>query len=94
MIIDAALRRAAERTREDLGPAGTNYPDIRALLAFVESAIAQDETRHQTAIAALEQRIAQLEIRTRPLMLIGSPLPPAPPPGFLYPTTICTGPVT
>lgn len=28
--------RAAERTREDLGPCGKNYPDIRALLGFVE----------------------------------------------------------
>lgn len=37
--LPAGLRRAAERTREDLGPNGTNYPDIRALLAFAEAAI-------------------------------------------------------
>jgi hypothetical protein len=36
----AGLRRAAERTREDLGPDGTNYPDVRVLLAFAESALA------------------------------------------------------
>ncbi|HEY1129154.1 MAG TPA: hypothetical protein VGF12_07105 [Roseateles sp.] len=33
------LRRAAERTREDLGTNGTNYPDVRELLAFAEAAI-------------------------------------------------------
>ena len=36
---DAALRLAAQRTREDLGPAGNNYPEVRALLAFAEDAI-------------------------------------------------------
>ena len=35
---DAELRRAAERTREDLG-SGTNYPDVRVLLHFAERAI-------------------------------------------------------
>jgi len=38
--IDAALRIAADRTREDLGPDGSNYPDVRTLLAFAEQAIA------------------------------------------------------
>ena len=36
---DEALRLAAERTRDDLGPDGTNYPAIRKLLAFAERAI-------------------------------------------------------
>lgn len=38
--VTARLRRAAERTRDDLGPTGTNYPDVRVLLAFAEAAIA------------------------------------------------------
>ena len=38
----ATLRRAAERTRDDLGPSGTNYPDVRVLLAFAELAIERD----------------------------------------------------
>jgi hypothetical protein len=36
----ADVRRAAERTRDDLSPEGRNYPDIRTLLAFVEQQIA------------------------------------------------------
>ena len=34
--IDEALRLAVERTRDDLGPDGTNYPDVRKLLEFAE----------------------------------------------------------
>lgn len=37
--VDAALRLAAERTREDLGPTGDNYPAYRKLLDFAERAI-------------------------------------------------------
>ena len=36
---DEALRLAVERTRDDLGPDGTNYPGVRKLLAFAERAI-------------------------------------------------------
>ena len=36
---DEALRLAVERTRDDLGPGGTNYPAVRKLLAFAERAI-------------------------------------------------------
>jgi hypothetical protein len=36
---DEALRLAVERTRDDLGPDGTNYPAVRKLLAFAERAI-------------------------------------------------------
>jgi hypothetical protein len=42
----------------------------------------------------LERRVTQLESRTLPLMLIGSPAPAVAPPSFVYPTTICTAPVT
>ena len=38
--VPADLRSAAERTREDLGPTGSNYPDVRVLLAFAEQALA------------------------------------------------------
>jgi hypothetical protein len=38
--VDEALRLAVERTRDDLGPTGDNYPDVRKLLAFAEQAIA------------------------------------------------------
>jgi len=38
--VPADLRSAAERTRQDLGPTGSNYPDVRVLLAFVEQALA------------------------------------------------------
>lgn len=34
-----SLRRAAEFTRADLGPAGSNYPHVRELLAFAEQAL-------------------------------------------------------
>lgn len=37
---DEALRLAAERTRDDLGPTGDNYPAVRKLLDFAERAIA------------------------------------------------------
>ena len=37
--VPADLRRAAERTRQDLGPTGSNYPDVRVLLAFAEQAL-------------------------------------------------------
>lgn len=37
--IDAALRLAVERTRDDLGPTGDNYPAVRKLLDFAERAI-------------------------------------------------------
>lgn len=37
--IDEALRLAAERTRDDLGPQGDNYPAVRKLLAFAEAHI-------------------------------------------------------
>ncbi len=33
------LRRAAQRTREDLGHEGRNYPDVRVLLEFAEQAV-------------------------------------------------------
>lgn len=36
---DEALRLAVERTRDDLGTEGTNYPAVRKLLAFAERAI-------------------------------------------------------
>lgn len=36
---DEALRLAVERTRDDLGPEGANYPAVRKLLAFAERAI-------------------------------------------------------
>lgn len=36
---DEALRLAVERTRDDLGPEGTNYPAVRKLLDFAERAI-------------------------------------------------------
>jgi len=39
LIPDEALRMAVERTRDDLGPNGTNYPAVRKLLAFAERAI-------------------------------------------------------
>lgn len=42
--ITPALRRAAENTRMDLGLVGTNYPDIRKLLGFVEDCIAAMST--------------------------------------------------
>ena len=35
-----ALRLAADRTRDDLGPSGSNYPDVRTLLAHVEQHLA------------------------------------------------------
>ena len=38
--VPADLRSAAERTRQDLGPTGSNYPDVRVLLAFAEQALA------------------------------------------------------
>jgi hypothetical protein len=38
--VDEALRLAVERTRDDLGPAGDNYPAVRKLLDFAERAIA------------------------------------------------------
>jgi hypothetical protein len=38
--VDEALRLAVERTREDLGPTGSNYQDVRKLLEFAEQAIA------------------------------------------------------
>ena len=38
--VPADLRSAAERTRQDLGPTGSNYPDVRVLLVFVEQALA------------------------------------------------------
>lgn len=37
--VPPGLRAAAEFTREDLGPTGSNYPHIRTLLAFAESAL-------------------------------------------------------
>jgi hypothetical protein len=37
---DEALRLAVERTRDDLGTTGDNYPAVRKLLAFAEQAIA------------------------------------------------------
>lgn len=37
------VRQAAEFTRADLGDAGTNYPHVRALLAYVESHIKAKE---------------------------------------------------
>lgn len=43
--VDEALRLAVERTRDDLGPDGTNYPDVRKLLAFAEHAIADGYAR-------------------------------------------------
>lgn len=36
---DEALRLAVERTREDLGTTGDNYPAVRKLLDFAERAI-------------------------------------------------------
>lgn len=42
--VPADLRSAAERTRQDLGPTGSNYPDVRVLLAFVEQALAAPAT--------------------------------------------------
>lgn len=39
-IADESLRLAAERTRDDLGFTGDNYPAVRKLLAFAEQAIA------------------------------------------------------
>ena len=39
---DEALRLAVERTRDDLGPTGDNYPAGRKLLAFAEQAIAAE----------------------------------------------------
>ena len=36
---DEALRLAVERTRDDLGPTGDNYPAVRKLLDFAERAI-------------------------------------------------------
>ena len=38
--VDEALRLSVERTRDDLGPAGDNYPAVRKLLEFAEQAIA------------------------------------------------------
>lgn len=38
--VDEALRLAVERTRDDLGPDGTNYPAVRKLLEFAERSIA------------------------------------------------------
>lgn len=38
--VDQALRLAAERTRDDLGADGRNYPDVRTLLEFAERSIA------------------------------------------------------
>lgn len=38
-IPDAALRLAVERTRQDLGPVGHNYLDVRKLLEFAEQSI-------------------------------------------------------
>lgn len=37
--IDEGLRLAVERTRDDLGPTGHNYPAVRKLLDFAERAI-------------------------------------------------------
>ena len=37
---DEALRLAVERTRDDLGATGDNYPAVRKLLEFAERAIA------------------------------------------------------
>lgn len=45
------LRVAAQRTREDLGFSGTNYPDIRILLDFVETAISQYEEQNKNGLA-------------------------------------------
>ena len=38
--VDEALRLAVERTRDDLGPDGTNYQAVRTLLEFAERSIA------------------------------------------------------
>lgn len=42
--VDAALRLAVERTRDDLGPTGDNYPAVRKLLDFAERAIQSERT--------------------------------------------------
>jgi hypothetical protein len=40
--VDAALILAVERTRDDLGATGDNYPAVRKLLDFAERAIKAD----------------------------------------------------
>lgn len=42
--VPTVVRQAADFTREDLGPDGTNYPHVRAMLAFIESLTTQPAT--------------------------------------------------
>lgn len=44
------LRVAAQRTRDDLGVCGTNYPDIRLLLEFAETAICQYDEQNKSGL--------------------------------------------
>lgn len=53
-VVTPALRLSAARTRDDLGPTGTNYPDIRYLLDWVEAAINAHDDQESQALAALE----------------------------------------
>ena len=53
--VPADLRSAAERTRQDLGPTGSNYPDVRVLLAFAEQALAAPTPPAPEALQAAGQ---------------------------------------
>ena len=78
--ITEGLRRAAERTRQDLGPGGTNYPDVRAILGFVEKAIEGANTPTRAEIAARRATYESLRaalrlVREYPDFDQGGPLP-------------------
>lgn len=65
MTIDTALRQAAQRTRDDLGE-GTNYPDVRQLLGFVEAAIAEQDRvmeRVNAPIPTLNEQFTALTLK-------------------------------
>ena len=58
----AELRRAVERTREDLGAVGTNYPDVRVLMSFAEQSLLQSNAERvplsDKQICAIEREVA------------------------------------
>ena len=64
--VPADLRSAAERTRQDLGPTGSNYPDVRVLLAFVEQALAAPTPQPAQAerVGLTDEQIAEGRYRT------------------------------
>ncbi len=68
--VPADLRSAAERTRQDLGPTGSNYPDVRVLLAFVEQALAA----HTRSFGRL-QLVSTMNDTLPPLPRINHPEP-------------------